>query len=136
MKILKCLVHWKILLEVCNILNNTTNVVVVSLEAEKKNLGLFCDIDSSVPDMILGDIYRLRQILVNMLRYFLVSFRNELRSNAVKFSDKGEIILKAVAKKVESDLFKITISVTDEGIGIPEKAQQQLFTPFYQADNS
>ena len=97
---------------------------VVLHEAVRKGLELICDADPHMADTIIGDACRLRQIVINLL------------SNAVKFSQKGEIILRASCIKLPPDKLEITVSVSDEGIGISDSAQERLFSPFSQADSS
>ena len=99
---------------------------MISFEANKKGLELISAIDPSVPQTVIGDSGRVRQIMVNLL------------SNAVKFSSRGEIVLRAKAKQVESEkgAYEITMSVQDEGIGIQEEDKNKLFQVFTQLDNS
>lgn len=97
---------------------------IVSFNAESRKLELICDIDRSVPGKVVGDFCRLRQILVNLL------------SNAVKFSTEGEVILKAQSEILDNKSCRITFSVKDRGIGIPQDRQHLIFQPFVQADTS
>lgn len=96
---------------------------IVLLQEEKAttrcNL-LLLDYDESLPDQILADPFRLKQVLLNLI------------SNAIKFCYNGNIII-TVRQKEHSVL---SISVSDEGIGIPFDKQTQLFEPFTQADES
>ena len=81
-------------------------------------------IDGDVPAALRGDPGRLRQVLINLV------------GNAAKFTERGEISL-AVRKHSETqDAVMLHFTVTDTGPGIPIEAQQKLFAPFYQADNS
>lgn len=96
----------------------------VAGKAHEKDLELGYLIDDSVPDTILGDISRLRQILVNLL------------SNALKFTHEGEVQVTCRALKREHNQYEILFSVTDTGIGIPEHRLNRLFKSFSQADNS
>jgi len=97
---------------------------LVSFDAEKKNLELILDVENEIPESIIGDPIRIRQILVNLL------------TNAVKFTEKGEIVVKVAAKLIENNIYEFTFSVTDTGIGIKEEAKNRIFQPFSQADNS
>ena len=77
------------------------------------------------PNMIvLGDPVRLHQILMNLM------------SNAYKFTAKGSVTVKAKVNHDDRDSLRVTVSVSDTGIGINEEAQKKLFLPFSQADSS
>ena len=90
----------------------------------EKNLGLYFEVDPAIPERINGDLTRLRQILVN------------LAGNAVKFTPKGEIIIRV--KQVELTKKKATLEfcIKDSGVGIPESKIGLLFKPFSQVDAS
>jgi PAS domain S-box-containing protein len=92
----------------------------VASEASKKNLDLAYSIDKDMPETIIGDPARLRQILVNLL------------SNAVKYTDKGEAVLSVSPKGQGEILFEIR----DTGIGIPDDKVNILFQPFSRVDES
>ena len=96
----------------------------VSISAHQKGLELICDIDSEVPDSLVGDPTLLRQILLNLI------------GNAVKFTAQGEVVLR-VEKQEETDE-KVTLhfAVKDTGLGIASEKQQSIFESFTQADNS
>lgn len=96
----------------------------VAGKAHEKDLELGYLVDESVPDTILGDISRLRQILVNLL------------SNALKFTHEGEVQITVRAIKREHNQYEILFAVSDTGIGIPEHRLYKLFKSFTQADNS
>jgi len=107
---------------------------IVSIEAEKKNLELVCDLSCTGweegEDTVIGDPGRFRQILVNLL------------SNAVKFSMEGGEVLVSVktnpletsANTDDSSLTEIEVSVRDNGVGIPEEVKNSLFQEFCQAN--
>src|SRR5690348_16898576 len=100
----------------------------LALSAHKKGIGLVCDIrSSSVPDNLVGDSLRIRQILINLI------------GNAIKFTEIGEIVLtvdsqardKGIRGKCE---WTLCFSVRDNGIGISLAKQQTIFQAFTQAD--
>lgn len=97
---------------------------LVSISASQKKLGLYYQVDLSIPTRIIADVTRLRQILVN------------LTSNAIKFTHKGEILISAKLKQIEGSNAILEFSVKDTGIGIPEEKIPLLFQPFNQVDAS
>jgi signal transduction histidine kinase/ActR/RegA family two-component response regulator len=97
-------------------------IQVVKTSAARKPLKLVTCIDPDVPKTLRGDRIRLRQILLNLL------------SNAIKFTPAGKIELRASVKPAGDSGFELFFSVTDEGIGISEAQQRNLFQPFSQAD--
>lgn len=89
--------------------------------ADKKNIALTYEIAPEVPDLIVSDPVRLRQILVNLV------------GNALKFTEEGQIRITAARKEAETpSAALLEISVTDTGIGIPEDQQEKLFQSFSQ----
>ncbi|RPI76763.1 MAG: PAS domain S-box protein [Desulfobacteraceae bacterium] len=96
----------------------------LALQAEKKSLDLISYVSPDLPCALLGDPGRLRQILLN------------LASNAVKFTEQGEIYLKAELDRAWGDDFRIDFTVQDTGIGISAKKQAKIFESFTQGDNS
>jgi PAS domain S-box-containing protein len=96
----------------------------LSLRAQRKNLRLSCNIFPDVPDALIGDPDRLRQILLNLV------------DNAIKFTEKGSIILHIRSELESAEKAVLCFSVADTGIGIPKDKQQLIFEAFYQADNS
>ena len=98
---------------------------VVRFDLERKKLDLQILIDDKVPETLLIDPIRLKQVLLNLV------------SNAIKFTSKGQITLEVICKeKINSQTKKIRFAVTDTGIGIQPKNQQKIFEPFLQEDNS
>ncbi|MEA3350179.1 MAG: response regulator, partial [Chloroflexota bacterium] len=97
---------------------------LLSEKAAKKMLDLAYIIEPNVPPVVIGDVTRLRQILVNLL------------SNAVKFTDSGEVVVKVHSTLVENKQYELHFSVRDTGIGIPKDKIKKLFQSFSQADSS
>lgn len=96
---------------------------LVAGRAMEKGLELLFYIDESVPDIVVGDQGRVRQILVNLL------------NNAVKFTQQGEVALTVSSEKI-GDHHRVQIGVRDTGIGISEAQASRLFQSFTQADSS
>jgi len=89
-----------------------------------KNIELVFDIALSLPGLLFGDALRLQQILLNLL------------GNALKFTDKGEIILEVRELNRTDTSITLTFTVHDTGIGIPQNKQQLVFHEFAQAESS
>jgi CheY-like chemotaxis protein/HPt (histidine-containing phosphotransfer) domain-containing protein len=107
----------------CNSLGETLKTLAI--RADQKGLELACHIRTEVPDTLIGDPSRLRQILVNLV------------GNAIKFTERGEVIvtvgLEAPAAEGQAELH---FAVRDTGIGIPREKQGLIFETFAQADGS
>ena len=97
---------------------------LVSARAVEKNLDMAYVFEGDVPAAIVGDVTRLRQILLNLL------------SNAVKFTERGEVVLTVTAKPLERDHVELTFAVRDTGIGLSREGMSRLFQSFSQADSS
>jgi CheY-like chemotaxis protein len=97
---------------------------VLALRAAEKGLELACHIHPDVPDEVLGDVGRLRQVLLNVL------------GNAVKFTDAGEVVLEVNVEDVNPAKATLRFAVMDTGIGIPADKRQHIFQAFTQADAS
>jgi signal transduction histidine kinase/CheY-like chemotaxis protein len=99
-------------------------VKVLALRAGQKGLELNCSIEPDVPEAVLGDPSRLRQILLNLL------------GNSVKFTERGEVNL-TVQKESGDDSFTcLHFTVQDTGIGIPAEKQARIFEAFTQVDGT
>ncbi len=96
----------------------------ISFQMNKKQTELLYNIESDVPILLKGDPGRLRQILLNLF------------TNAIKFTNKGEIFLRVEIIENVNDMVKLKFSLKDTGIGISESHQFNLFNPFVQADGS
>ncbi len=98
--------------------------VMLAERAYTKGLELLLDLEESLPSAVLCDRLRLRQIVINLL------------GNAIKFTDHGEVILRASVKNRQVGRATVQIEVADTGIGMTAEQVQQLFRPFSQADSS
>jgi CheY-like chemotaxis protein/HPt (histidine-containing phosphotransfer) domain-containing protein len=99
-------------------------VQMLGEHAEKKKLELICDIGADVPRMVNGDPVRLRQVVLN------------LTTNAIKFTDTGEVIVKARVESQTDTHALVKFSIKDSGIGIPQDRLDRLFKSFSQVDAS
>ncbi len=108
--------------ELRNGLADTLNTLAV--RAHSKHLELACHVESDVPDVLVGDIHRLRQIVVNLV------------GNAIKFTEKGEVVVHVAVESENADDVWLRFSVEDTGVGIPENKLEAIFRPFEQADTS
>lgn len=108
--------------QLTKVFDNVSNLILE--KATQKGLELIFDIDSKLPLMLNGDSLRLGQILINYA------------NNAVKFTEKGEVIISAkLLEETQNDYF-IYFAVKDTGIGLTEKQRGKLFQSFQQADTS
>jgi CheY-like chemotaxis protein len=97
---------------------------LLALKASEKGLELLCLADPRLPRSLVGDPGRLRQVLLN------------LANNAIKFTDVGEVFIRAEVEREDDQDVCIRFSVKDSGIGIAAKRQAAVFDPFTQADGS
>lgn len=97
---------------------------MLSFGAFDKGLELLHWVDEDVPEIISGDMARLRQVLIN------------LTGNAIKFSENGDIFVSAKVEEDRGDKVLLRFSVKDSGIGIPKEKREQLFESFTQVDSS
>jgi signal transduction histidine kinase/CheY-like chemotaxis protein/HPt (histidine-containing phosphotransfer) domain-containing protein len=93
-------------------------------QAQQKRLALFADPPGGGPDWITGDPTRVRQILFNLV------------GNAVKFTDRGFVRISTDGQLENDGTVRVSVTVTDSGIGIDETTRARLFEPFMQADSS
>ena len=95
----------------------------IAIRAHQKGLELVYDIRPSVPDVLVGDAHRLRQILLNLV------------ANAIKFTEQGEVVV-TLDSAPERGPSMVHLVVRDTGIGIPHDKQSVIFEAFSQADSS
>ncbi len=93
-------------------------------KAKEKNIELASDINNNVPDNVIGDPFRLKQVVSNLI------------GNAIKFTYEGKIILTAELDKKHNGSFTLLFSIEDTGIGIPKEKLKNIFASFSQADGS
>jgi PAS domain S-box-containing protein len=98
--------------------------VLVADAAQQKGVELLAYCSPDLPLGVRGDPSRVRQVLLNLV------------SNAVKFTDSGEVVVRGLLEGENPDGVTVRFEVTDTGIGIPEASRQGLFDPFTQADSS
>ncbi len=96
---------------------------LMSSRAEDKKLELITHFQTDLPEWVVGDAGRIRQIVTNLV------------GNAIKFTEEGHVLIE-IAGAVENDLANLKVSVTDTGIGIPPEKRRHIFEKFEQVDNS
>ncbi|MDP8979878.1 MAG: ATP-binding protein [Acidobacteriota bacterium] len=99
-------------------------VKTLALRARQKHIEMSCDFDDGVPECVLGDPARVRQILVNLL------------GNAVKFTNQGKVGVRVTVENRDAGQVLLRFSVSDTGIGIPADKCDVIFDAFRQADGS
>ena len=92
--------------------------------AHDKGLELACRIAPEVPDCLVGDPVRLRQVIVNLV------------GNAIKFTERGEVVVSVEVQRLADREVTLQIAVSDTGIGISPEKRRAIFEPFEQADGS
>ncbi len=96
----------------------------LALKASLKKLEMVFYLEKNVPDSLFADMHRFQQIITNLV------------SNAIKFTERGEVVLKAQLESADEDEAVLLFSVTDTGIGIPADKLDSVFEDFTQADGS
>nr|WP_238787647.1 response regulator [Thiospirillum jenense] len=97
---------------------------LIGIKAQQKNLELVYNIDPEIPAMLIGDPLRLGQILIN------------LANNAIKFTEKGELVISVKPNNINDSRIALCFSVRDTGIGMSHEQITRLFQSFSQADSS
>jgi two-component system sensor histidine kinase/response regulator len=108
-----------------NLRDSLDNIVrTLALREIDKGLELACHVRPEVPDALIGDAGRLRQVITNLV------------GNAIKFTEAGEVVLHVEIESQGEDQARLHFAVTDTGIGIPIDKQKTIFEAFSQADSS
>ncbi len=97
---------------------------ILAARAHEKGLELACFVPPELPDFVVSDPVRLRQVVFNLI------------GNAIKFTEKGEVVLRVELESQDDEGTTLHFAVSDTGIGIPPEKQQLIFEPFAQADTS
>src|SRR2546425_4383345 len=97
---------------------------ILAFRSSPSVLQLSCDVREDTPNFLIGDPSRLRQVLINLV------------GNAIKFTSKGQVIVRVRPESLNRDETVLLFSVSDTGIGIPEDKQEIIFEAFSQADTS
>jgi len=97
---------------------------IMAIRAHEKGLELALRIAPDVPKALIGDPARLRQVLINLI------------GNAIKFTEKGEVIVRIECDPDDATPGALKFAVCDTGIGIPEEARELIFAPYSQVDTS
>jgi len=105
-----------------DVFENLIDIFVFKME--EKNLKLLFNIGKDVPSALIGDSLKLSQILINLV------------SNAVKFTERGEIIISVKVIEMQKGVVRLGFEVIDSGIGLSKEQMEKLFNPFHQADGS
>jgi len=107
-------------------LHKTLNelATIIGYRALENNIEVLFRTDPAVPVNMIGDSLRLSQVLTNLL------------ANAIKFTQEGEVVMDVRVTERKNDEYNINFSIADTGIGMSKEQQENLFTPFKQADGS
>ncbi|HVO74546.1 MAG TPA: PAS domain-containing protein, partial [Ignavibacteriaceae bacterium] len=97
---------------------------IVASKAADKDLELAYCMDESLPSQVIGDVTRLRQILVNLL------------NNSIKFTEEGEVVVSVSGQLCDHNGYQLNFAIRDTGLGVPPEKQAKLFQSFSQVDPS
>jgi len=97
---------------------------ILALRAHQKGLEMLCHFEYDVPEILTADPHRLWQVLVNLV------------GNAIKFTERGEVLISVAVDSCSEDTVILRFSIADTGIGIPMENHGRIFEPFTQADGS
>jgi PAS domain S-box-containing protein len=101
-----------------------STVLSLRVRARQKKLDLDLIVQPDLPDLVVGDPGRLRQVLINLI------------GNAIKFTEKGKVSIELSSHQKQEAAAQIHFSISDTGIGIPPEKVKEIFLPFAQADGS
>ncbi len=107
--------------EPMSLINDVANII--NTRIGEKDVELILDIDPNLPYKLVGDIDRLKQVIIN------------LSNNAVKFTRQGQVVLKVEYQRISSDEVYLVVAVQDTGIGIKKENIEKLFHAFQQLDS-
>ena len=99
-------------------------MAALTVRAHQKGIEVSLEVAPSVPNALVGDVGRLRQVLVNLL------------GNAIKFTSRGDVALRIDVEGESPAVVELRFAVTDTGVGIPAENQTRIFQAFEQADTS
>ena len=105
----------------CDLINDISNII--STRIGEKNIEFLLDINTTLPCQLYGDNIRIKQVITN------------ISNNAIKFTEKGQVLLKLDYEYISDDEINFKVSVTDTGIGIHKKDIEKLFESFQQLDS-
>jgi two-component system, sensor histidine kinase and response regulator len=96
----------------------------LALRGHSKQLEIAYEVDDDVPEVLIGDVGRLRQVIINLV------------GNAFKFTEQGEVVLRVQLESEWEETLKLHFAILDTGIGIPDEKQPLIFSAFEQADST